>query len=55
MDERELASSAVNDIFALLDEVRAIARTGLHYCDDPFDRARYERLLDMAASRSSSG
>jgi len=40
---------AVSDIHALLDEVRAIARTGLHYCDDPFDRARYERLMDLAA------
>jgi len=37
------------DVFVLLDEVRAIARTGLHYSDDPFDRERYERLLDMAA------
>jgi ADP-ribose pyrophosphatase YjhB (NUDIX family) len=39
----------VSDIHAVLDEVRAIARTGLHYCDDPFDRARYERLLELAA------
>jgi ADP-ribose pyrophosphatase YjhB (NUDIX family) len=37
-----------HDTFALLDEVRAIARTGLHYSEDPFDRARYERLLDIA-------
>jgi ADP-ribose pyrophosphatase YjhB (NUDIX family) len=33
----------------LLDEVRAIARTGLHYSENPFDRARYERLLELAA------
>jgi ADP-ribose pyrophosphatase YjhB (NUDIX family) len=33
----------------LLDEVRAIARTGLHYSDDPFDRERYERLLEIAS------
>ena len=33
----------------LLDELRAIARTGLHYSDDPFDRERYERLLDIAS------
>ncbi|HYL52960.1 MAG TPA: NUDIX hydrolase N-terminal domain-containing protein, partial [Acidimicrobiia bacterium] len=38
----------MSDIFALLDEIRAIGRTGLHYCDDPFDRARYERLLELA-------
>jgi ADP-ribose pyrophosphatase YjhB (NUDIX family) len=28
--------------------VRAIARTGLHYSTDPFDRERYQRLLDLA-------
>jgi ADP-ribose pyrophosphatase YjhB (NUDIX family) len=39
----------VSDILAVLDEVRAIARTGLHYCEDAFDRARYERLLELAA------
>jgi ADP-ribose pyrophosphatase YjhB (NUDIX family) len=35
----------------LLDEVRAIARTGLHYTDNPFDRTRYERLLQLAAEQ----
>jgi 8-oxo-dGTP pyrophosphatase MutT (NUDIX family) len=34
---------------ALLDEVRAIASTGLHYSTNPFDRERYERLLELAA------
>jgi ADP-ribose pyrophosphatase YjhB (NUDIX family) len=29
--------------------VQAIARTGLHYSENPFDRERYERLLKMAA------
>ena len=29
--------------------MRAIARTGLHYASDPFDRERYERLLELAA------
>ena len=28
--------------------MRAIARTGLHYSDNPFDRERYERLLNIA-------
>jgi ADP-ribose pyrophosphatase YjhB (NUDIX family) len=28
--------------------VRAIARTGLHYSSDPFDRERYQRLFDLA-------
>jgi 8-oxo-dGTP pyrophosphatase MutT (NUDIX family) len=34
------------DVFALIDEVQAIARTGLHYSENPFDRERYTRLLD---------
>jgi ADP-ribose pyrophosphatase YjhB (NUDIX family) len=37
------------DVVALLDEIRALARTGLHYAQDPFDRARYEHLLDLAS------
>ena len=36
------------DVFALLDEVQAIARSGLHYSENPFDRERYTRLLDAA-------
>ena len=34
---------------AFLDEVRAIAQTGLHYATDPFDRERYEQLLALTA------
>ena len=37
------------DVIALLDEVRAIAQTGLHYATDPFDRERYEHLLALAS------
>ena len=39
----------MRDVHALLDEIRAIARTGLHYSENPYDRERYERLLDIAA------
>jgi ADP-ribose pyrophosphatase YjhB (NUDIX family) len=45
--------SEAHDILSLVDEVQAIARTGLHYCDDPFDRERYTRLL-AAAEREYS-
>jgi ADP-ribose pyrophosphatase YjhB (NUDIX family) len=31
----------------VLDEVRAIAQTGLHYSTDPYDRERCTRLLDL--------
>lgn len=37
------------DVVALLDEVSAVARTGLHFSDNPFDRERYERLLEAAS------
>lgn len=35
------------DIFSLLDSLRAIARNGLYYTQDPFDRERYERLMGL--------
>lgn len=38
------------DIFALLDEIQTIARTGLHYSDGAYDRERYTRLLNIAAN-----
>jgi ADP-ribose pyrophosphatase YjhB (NUDIX family) len=34
------------DWLTVLDEVRAIAETGLHYATDPYDRERYTRLMD---------
>lgn len=38
------------DIFSLLDEVQTIARNGLHYTQDVYDRERYERLLSLATN-----
>ena len=37
-----------HDILSLADEAQAIARTGLHYSDNPFDIERYTRLLAAA-------
>jgi ADP-ribose pyrophosphatase YjhB (NUDIX family) len=37
------------DVFTLLDEIQTIARNGLEFCENPFDRERYERLADLAA------
>lgn len=37
----------------LLDEIRAIAQLGLNYSRDPYDRERYERLMDLASQRYS--
>lgn len=39
----------MSNIFALLDEIRAIGQLGLNYNHDPYDRERYERLLRIAA------
>ena len=36
------------DRLTLLDELRAIAQTGLHYATDPYDRERCTRLLALA-------
>jgi ADP-ribose pyrophosphatase YjhB (NUDIX family) len=36
------------DILSLLDEVQTIARNGLNYATNPYDRERYRRLLQLA-------
>jgi 8-oxo-dGTP pyrophosphatase MutT (NUDIX family) len=41
------------DIFTLLEEVRVIARNGLNYTKDVFDRERYQRLLEVASETYS--
>jgi ADP-ribose pyrophosphatase YjhB (NUDIX family) len=41
-------SDQERDMLSLADEVQSVARTGLHYCDNPFDRERYTRLLAAA-------
>jgi 8-oxo-dGTP pyrophosphatase MutT (NUDIX family) len=35
------------DILPLLDELQIIARNGLHYAQNPYDRERYERLMEL--------
>jgi ADP-ribose pyrophosphatase YjhB (NUDIX family) len=36
------------DVFSLLDSLQAVARNGLTYASNPYDRERYERLLELA-------
>jgi ADP-ribose pyrophosphatase YjhB (NUDIX family) len=38
------------DIMPLLDELQTIARNGLAYTSNPYDKERYERLLELASS-----
>lgn len=37
------------DVAHFLEELRSIAQLGLNYTRDPYDKARYERLLELAA------
>ena len=41
------------DIFSILEEVQIIARNGLNYSTNLYDRERYERLLNLAAQNYS--
>jgi len=41
------------DIVTLLDEIQTIARNGLLYTADPYDRERYERLMDVLVKEYS--
>jgi len=37
------------DLFSLLDELQTMARNGLAFTSNVYDRERYERLLDLAS------
>lgn len=39
----------MSDLLTLLEELQSIARTGLNYSTDPYARAHYSRLLELAA------
>lgn len=41
------------DIFSLLDELQTIARNGLFYARDPYDRERYEQLMHLTTQHYS--
>ena len=38
-------------MLSMADQVRGIALEGLKYAKDPYDKARYERLLEIAATQ----
>ena len=42
------------DLFALLDEIQTIARNGLTFSENLYDRERYQRLLDIATRQYSA-
>ncbi len=41
------------DIFSLLDQIRVIARNGLHYSTNVYDQERYNRLLTLTTQSYS--
>ncbi len=43
-----VADVGAPDVVTLIEEVQAIGRAGLHFSEDPYDRERYQRLLDLA-------
>ena len=43
----------MTDLLTLLEELQSIARTGLNYSTDPYARAHYTRLLEIAATQYS--
>ena len=49
-----MSGDEAHDVFSLVDEVQAIARSGLHYSDNPFDRERYTKLLAAAEREYTS-
>ncbi len=48
-----LAGGPEMNIFSLLDGLRAIARNGLRFATDPYDRERYRRLMPLATQSYS--
>ena len=38
------------DLIEIADQLRAIATTGLHFAATEWDRERYEKLLELAAT-----
>lgn len=40
-------------VVELADQLRGLARTGLHFSEGPYDRERYETLLEIAAELGS--
>jgi len=42
------------DVLKLLDELQVLARNGLCYADNEYDKARYERILELTAEAYAS-
>lgn len=43
------------ELLSIADRIRALATTGLHFTEGPFDRERYQTLIALAARLASLG
>jgi len=43
------------DVFSLLEELQAIARNGLYYAENPYDKERYHRLMALTLAAYEAG
>lgn len=41
--------SNYQELYAIADELRALANNGLHYAQDSYDESRYQRVLNLSA------
>ncbi|MEM9283048.1 MAG: NUDIX hydrolase [Verrucomicrobiota bacterium] len=44
-----LAKAVSESMHSLIKEIRALAQSALHYTKDPYDRQRFERLIDISS------
>lgn len=49
-DTGHRAVNPATETVSLADQVRAVALEGLKYAKDPYDKTRYEKLLELAAA-----
>jgi 8-oxo-dGTP pyrophosphatase MutT (NUDIX family) len=54
MEDNERNRSAALNLEMLLDAVRTAAQEGLHFSENPYDRERYKKLLDLACGQYAS-
>ncbi len=45
------STTASDDIFTLLEEIQGIARTGMNFTENVYDKERYSHLLELASRR----
>src|SRR5262249_26779354 len=52
---RAAVLGGTRELLEIADRIRALATTGLHFTQGPFDRERYQALLELAARLAAHG